>query len=426
MGSFAFSVFFFLISSSIAQTTSFRPKALVLPVTKDSKTGQYITQISQRTPLVPVKLTVDLGGQFLWVDCEQGYVSSSYKPAKCGSAQCSLSSSKACGDCYDGPKPGCNNHTCGLFPYNSLTHVTTSGELTEDVLSLQSTDGSNPGPIVVAPKVLFTCGYTFLLEGLANGVKGIAGLGRGKVGLPSQLASSFSFSRKFAVCLGSTGVIFFGESPYDFLPGRDISKSLSYTPLLINPVSTAGTSFEGEPSVEYFVGVKSIRVNEKPVSINTTLLSIKDGNGGTKISTVNPYTVMETSIYNALTNAVSAAFSGVPRVKPLAPFGLCFNSSNLGSTRVGPPAPIIDFVFQSPTVMWRIFGSNSLVRVKDDVLCLGFVDGGVNPRTSMVIGVHQIEDNLLEFDIARSRLGFSSTLLFQQTTCSNFNFTSNA
>lgn len=33
------------------------------------------------------------------------------------------------------------------------------------------------------------------------------------------------------------------------------------------------------------------------------------------------------------------------------------------------------------------------------------------------------EDNLLQIDLAASKLGFSSSLLFRQTTCSNFNFT---
>ncbi|CBI37209.3 unnamed protein product, partial [Vitis vinifera] len=60
------------ISSSNAQS-SFRPHALVIPVSKDSSTLQYVTSINQRTPLVPLQLVVDLGGQFLWVDCEQNY-----------------------------------------------------------------------------------------------------------------------------------------------------------------------------------------------------------------------------------------------------------------------------------------------------------------------------------------------------------------
>jgi hypothetical protein len=64
------------------------------------------------------------------------------------------------------------------------------------------------------------------------------------------------------------------------------------------------------------------------------------------------------------------------------------------------------------------------VNINDDVLCLGFVNGGRNPRTSIVIGGYQLENNLVQFDLAASRLGFSSLLFGRQTTCSNFNSTS--
>ncbi|CAN0886887.1 Probable aspartic proteinase GIP2 [Linum grandiflorum] len=414
--------------------SSFRPKALVLPVSKDPSTLQYIAQINQRTPLVPVKLTVDLGGQYLWVDCEQGYVSSSYKPARCRSAQCSLANSKSCiTECYSSPKPGCNNNTCGLMPDNTVTRTGTSGDLGQDVLSIQSTDGSNPGRVAKVSNLLFTCGSTFLLEGLAKGVKGMAGLGRTKISIPSQFSAAFSFPRKFAICLSSStnskGVVFFGDGPYVLLPKKDdVSKSLIYTPLILNKVSTASAYFEGDASSDYFIGVSSIKISGNlTVPLNTTLLKInKEGYGGTKISTVQPYTVLETSIHKALTNAFARQLSKVPRVAAVAPFDLCFNSTAIGKTRVGPGVPPIDLVLQSSTVIWRIFGANSMVEVKKDVLCLGFVDGGVNPRTSIVIGGHQLEDNLLQFDLASSRLGFSSSLLFGQTTCANFNFTSKA
>ncbi|KDP40112.1 hypothetical protein JCGZ_02110 [Jatropha curcas] len=420
----------FFIFPSIAQT-SFRPKALVLPVSKDASTLQYLTQLKQRTPLVPVKLTLDLGGQYMWVDCDQGYKSSSYKPARCRSAQCSLAKSKSCiTECFSSPRPGCNNDTCALLPDNTVTHTGTSGEVGQDLVSIQSTDGSNPGRVVSVPKLIFTCGTTFLLGGLASGVKGMAGLGRTKISLPSQFSAAFSFHRKFAICLTSSnanGVVFFGDGPYVLLPNIDVSESLIYTPLILNPVSTASASLEGDPSSEYFIGVKSIKINGKAVPLNTSLLSIdKEGFGGTKISTVDPYTVMETTIYNEFINAFRKALAGVPKVAPVAPFGLCFNSTNIGSTRVGPAVPQIDLVLQSSTVFWRIFGANSMVQVKSDVLCLGFFDGGVNPRTSVVIGGHQLENNLLQFDLAASKLGFSSSLLFRQTTCANFNFTSKA
>lgn len=226
----------------------------------------------------------------------------------------------------------------------------------------------------------------------------------------------------------SYGAVFFGDGPYN-LPGIDVSKSLTYTPLILNPVSTASTYFQGDASTEYFINVTSIKIKDKVVSsFNSSLLTIdENGYGGTKISTVHPYTVLETTIYNAVVNAFVNELSHVPRVTAVAPFGAYFNSTNIVSTRVGLAVPTIDLVLQSERVYWRIFGANSMVQVTKGVLCLGFVDNGQsssNPRTNIVIGGHQIEDNLLQFDFASSRLGFSSSLLFRQTTCGNFNFTS--
>lgn len=425
-------LFILLITPSLAQQ-SFRPKALVLPVTKDSASLQYITRISQRTPLVPTKLVVDLGGQFLWVDCEQNYVSSTYRPVRCRSAQCSLAKANGCGDCFSAQKPGCNNNTCGLLPDNTITGTATGGELAEDVISVQSTDGSNPGQNVTVSRFLFSCAPSFLLNGLANGVSGMAGLGKTRIAFPSQFASAFSFHRKFAICLTSpapsTGVIFFGDGPYVLLPGQDVSDNLVYTPLLTNPISTASAFSQGEPSSEYFIGVKSITVNDQTVSLNTTLLSFdSNGVGGTKISTVKPYTVLESSIFKAISEAFvkEAATRNMTRVASVAPFDLCFSSENILSTRLGPSVPTIGLVLQNQNTVWRFYGSNSMVYVSDNVLCLGFVNGGENTRTSIVIGGHQLEDNLLQFDLATSRLGFSSSLLGRRTTCANFNFTSNA
>ncbi|KAK9083990.1 hypothetical protein Scep_030461 [Stephania cephalantha] len=137
-------------------------------------------------------------------------------------------------------------------------------DLYDDVECLQSTDGYSPNRYVNVPRFLFTCGSTSLLENLTSGAVGIAGLGR----------------------------------------IDDVSKSLMYTPFITNPVSSI-TGPAGEPSYEYFIGVKSIRVNEKVVPLNATLLSInkKSGQGGTKISTVVPYTVMHATIYKAFTKA---------------------------------------------------------------------------------------------------------------------------
>ncbi|KAL8224880.1 hypothetical protein R6Q57_017437 [Mikania cordata] len=113
-----------------------------------------------------------------------------------------------------------------------------------DLVQVRATDGSNPGRPVNISRFMFSCAPTFLLQGLTSGVSGMAGLGRTKIGLPSQVAAAFSFDRKFAICLSSStnsnGVIFFEDGPYNFLPNIDASQSLRTTRLFINPVSTAG------------------------------------------------------------------------------------------------------------------------------------------------------------------------------------------
>ncbi|CAK9152988.1 unnamed protein product [Ilex paraguariensis] len=421
------------LSLSYAQRSS-RPNALVLPVSKDASTLQYLTKINQRTPLVPVTLVVDLGGRFLWVDCENNYVSSTYRTPGCNSDKCSISRFAAvCGGCFPSPRPAgspCMRNRCILSADNSVTRTANDGELLEDVVSVQSTDGSNPGPAATVSKFLFSCAPTSLLKGLAGGATGMAGLGRSQISLPSQFASSFSFPRKFAVCLSSgTGVIFFGDAPYKLRPNIDPSDSLTYTPLFINPVSTSSGYLLGESSVEYFIGVTSIKITDKVVPLNTSLLSIDaEGYGGTKISTVNPYTVMESSIYKAFTEAFinEATARNITRAPSVAPFDVCFSTNNVGSTRLGPGVPFIELILQSQSVVWRITGSNSMVYVSDNVLCLGFVDGGLNPRTAIVIGGYQLEDNFLQFDLEGSRLGFSYSLLGRRTTCGNFNFTSSS
>ncbi|XP_028788124.1 basic 7S globulin-like [Neltuma alba] len=419
---------FFFISPSSSAKSSFRPKAFVLPVTKDASTLQYVTQIRQRTPLVPLNLVLDLGGQFLWVDCDQKYSSTTYHPARCKSALCSLADASSCGDCFSPPRPGCNNNTCSVMPDNTVTGTATFGDVGQDVVSVQSTNGFHPGRTVAASRFIFSCASTFLLDGLATGVSGMAGLGRTKIALPSQFASAFSFPRKFAICLASNskGVVFFGDGPYVLLPDVDAAKFLTHTPLILNPESTASAHSQGQPSSEYFVGVKSIKIDDKVVpKINKKLLSInKEGFGGTKISTVNPYTVLEASIFKAVTQAFIRA-RNYTRVGGVAPFEVCFSSHNVGSTRLGPAVPTIEFVLQN-NVSWSIFGANSVVQVKNNVMCLGVVNGGDKPRTSIVIGGFQLENHLLQFDLASSRLGFSPLLFWRRTTCANFNFTSAA
>lgn len=122
---------------------------------------------------------------------------------------------------------------------------------------------------------------------------------------------------------------------------------------------------------------------------------------------------MQSSIYANFKSAFlkTALSLNMTRVSSVAPFGLCFGGSHGG-------VPVIEFVLQSEMVKWRIYERNSMVKVNDDVVCLGILDGGVKQRNPIVIGGYQMEDVLVQFDLDTNMFGFSS----RGTSCSNFRF----
>ncbi|KAG2727418.1 hypothetical protein I3760_01G156900 [Carya illinoinensis] len=196
--------------------------------------------------------------------------------------------------------------------------------------------------------------------------------------------------------------------------GPEISRSLTYTPLVTN---------QGDNLLpEYFVGIKSISIEGKRLSLNASLLSLDgEGVGGTKLSTIVPYTMMESTIYATFIEAYIKAASSMnmTMVASVAPFSLCFSSKGIESGKSGQKVPVIDLMLQSEMVKWRILGGNSMVRVNNEVMCLGFLDGGLNPRTSIALGGYQLEDTLLQFDLGSSMLGFSQSLSMMQCSCNS-------
>lgn len=395
------------------------------------------------TPLARKDFVVDIGGRHLWMDCDDGsYHSSTYKQSFCGSASCSVAKATCGGACLPGHhRPGCNNETCYVLSENTVRGGYEVGDVSRDTIALQSTDGVKAGSSVSISDFIFACANAWDLNSLASGAKGMIGLGRERIALPTQLSSAFggSFRRKFAICLPSTsksnGVIFFGESPYVFYPGYNTSKAIDvssrfqHTRLYLNTIFTGSSVvIRGPPSPEYFIKVTSIMVNKKPIPINSTLLEFKEtGKGGAKLSTVEPYTKLETSIYKALVKAFDEEIAvwNVSKVAPTAPFTDCYTMGNMGMTGLGVSVPDIALGLENnKDLYWEMYGANSMVELSKDVVCLAFLDGGDEPiiTTPIVIGAHQLQDNLLQFDLASNRLAFTSTLLWEEVQCSNFKF----
>ncbi|XP_004298169.1 PREDICTED: basic 7S globulin-like [Fragaria vesca subsp. vesca] len=401
----AFLHFLLLLCSSVhnfnisqSKPTYPQPKGAISHVTKDISTLQYVIQIHHGTPLHPTNLVIDLGGPSLWLGCSSDSGSSSSKTLipqssiKCLSANPNTQNSKST--------------KCETFPQNRVTLMATLGDLAQDIIALPVVDGSETEPIT--SHFLFSCAPKLLLKGLATGARGMLGLGRTRVSVASQIAAAFGSKPQFILCLSPlNGVVLHDSGRYrsSFVSG--VSDSFTYTPLVT----------EVDSPHEYFIHLKSIRVNGKQLALN-----YKEGLGGIKLSTIVPYSTMERSVYAVFVRAFeqAAMAMNMTRVASVAPFGLCFGSKNIdGSTRVGSRVPVVDLGLQSEMVKWRLHGRNSMVQVSDEVMCLGFLDGGLEQKTSIVLGGHQLEDTLLHFDLGASMLGFSSSKLMDQNTCSD-------
>ncbi|KAI9084791.1 hypothetical protein K1719_033197 [Acacia pycnantha] len=407
-----------LLFSESATHQPAEPSILVLPVQKDASSGLHWAYVHKRTPLVAVPVLVDLNGRSLWVNCDQHYLSSTYTAPFCHSTLCSRANSHLCYSCASASRPGCHNNTCGLMSVNPVTLQSGVAELGQDILAIQVQPSLSPSKtvsMVIVPRFLFACAPSSLLHnGLPTIVQGVAGLGHEPISLPRQLASHFGLQQTFAMCLSgdpnSKGFIFFGEQPNLLRPHLDISRDLDYTPLTVTPKG------------EYHVRVTSIKVNSQVVvPVNPSLASelartTRSGLGGTLITTASPYTVLHRSIFDALVHVYANQVPKQAQVKAVEPFGLCMDWKKINKV------PDVELVMSGASATWRISGENLMVEVRPGVRCLGFVNGGDKPRAAIALGARQLQEYLVVFDLARSTLGFSPSLLSRGTKCSSYNF----
>lgn len=409
-----FFIFTILFSVNIlGSNAQSKPDAFHIPITVDTKTHQYyasftIGTVPNRVNPNNVNAVIDLGGRLLSLACDTS--SSTLRFVPCESSKCKDLKATVCD----------SNDTCSLPSFNPFSQSILSGRLSDDVVEVHETDGRAALSNTLSTHLDISCVNSSKLNDLAEGTDGILGLGRSSLSLTIRLSSAFNVVPKFGLCLPSSneygfGDLFIGRGPYMFPGDRDALNWLDYTPLVQTPHSD-----------EYFVDVKSIKIDNRVVHFDSSLLSLnaKTGLGGTKINTAAPYSVLHSSIYKAVVDAFgrSAAARNVTRVASVEPFGSCFSVKGLRWTMGGPRVPLIDLELagRMRSVVWRIHGANSMVRVNKDTLCLGFVDGGSKAKASIVLGGHQLEDNFLLFDLSTSMIGFSSSLLPRSATCSHF------
>ncbi|XP_039155995.1 probable aspartic proteinase GIP2 [Eucalyptus grandis] len=386
-------LFFGFILASSAMATD-KPAPVVFPIKKDASTNQYYTTLRVGTPPTSMNAVLNLVGRFTWLDCD-GYGSSSYHPIHCESSRCEAAGRGGCTFCFGPARPSCTNDSCLIYVATPFVEEMTSSVLGEDVLVLHSTK-----------KIKHTSRSKF------------------------RALHAAQPPRVFALCLPSSssrsrrGDLYAGGGPYMRPPNKhDLTKSLLRTRLLVRPSSIAAVSNEGD---EYFINVTAIKIDSAPITFNSSILAIdKDGAGGTKFGTLTPYsralyTFLHSAIFNPLVEEFTkkATDRKIKKATPVSPFGACFDARTVRSGVASPDVPAIVLVLRGDA-QWRIEGANSMVRVSKDMMCLGFLDGGSGVGTTIEIGGHQMEDNLLEFAMGSSTFGFSNSLLLRNSSCSH-------
>ncbi|KAH0907091.1 hypothetical protein HID58_038918, partial [Brassica napus] len=373
----------------------------ILPIFKHEPSKQYYTliYIGSATTSSPVNLLLDLGTNLTWLNCRNIKSLSSLRLVTCESYTCKFITGTT----------GCDGKIC-LYrepsPFLLTNHtVTKTDRVVQDKATIFTTENGVPPSIVSFRPFTFSCAVQSNLQGIASPISGVIGLCSGEHPFWRQVSSAFNVIPKFALCLPSSrvGKFYMGATSSFNTPlfGGNNPVPMTLTPLTL-------------VSGKYLISVTSIYVDGIHLPVNPSLLE-----GGAKLSTVVPYTVLQTDIYDALAQSFTfnAARKGMSETTGHAPFKHCFEEGASGKN-IDVSMMEIGLPGNGKEVKWRFQGANIVERVSETVICLAFVDGGNKPNEFMVIGTHQLQDYLIEFDFSTRRLAFSDPLSLHNTSCS--------
>ncbi|KAG2273518.1 hypothetical protein Bca52824_056073 [Brassica carinata] len=363
----------------------------LLAVTKDEPSRQYYTTvyIGSAAMTSPVNLLIDLGTNLTWLNCRKIKSLSTLGLVTCKSSTCKSI-----------PGNGCDRNTC-LYrqprPLGKNTVVTT-GRVVQDNATIFTTEGGQPVHIAPSRRFTFSCAVDKYLQGMAPPIAGVLALSPGEFPFWRQMTSAFNVIPKFSLCLPSSryGYFFMGTPSL----GGKKTVPMTSTTLKID-------------SGKYLISVRSIYVDGVPLTLDPSLLE-----GGAQLSTVVPFTVLQTDIYNALAQGRLRIEIGMFEFPvSTAPFHYCFEQGASGRNmdvsvmEIGLPG-------NGKEVKWRFHCKNTVERVLETLICLAFVDGGKKPNESMVIGTHQLQDYLVEFDLSTTQMALCDPLILHNTNCS--------
>ncbi|KAL3731505.1 hypothetical protein ACJRO7_028394 [Eucalyptus globulus] len=395
-----------------------RSRSAASPVTSAAPfgAGQYLVALHLGTPPQRLLLVADTGSDLVWARCSAcrgagcsrrapgsaflARRSSSFRPHHCYSASCRLVPRPS-------PPPRCNRtrlHSACRYEYTYSDGSLSSGFFARETVSLHTTSAKTKAAAARLKGLAFGCGFRVSGPSVTgssfNGSQGVMGLGRGPISFASQLGRRFG-SNKFSYCLKDYTLL---PSPTSYLiigdrPSADnaaAASPLAFTPLLANPLA---------PSF-YYVGIKRVSVDGERLPIDPSVWSLDDlGNGGTILDSGTTLTFLAEPGYRPLLAAMRRRV-GLPAAAAAAPgFDLCVNVTGAGRR---PRLPRLSFEMEGGAVLAPPAG-NYFIDVAKGVRCLAVRPAGAAAEGGgfSVIGNVMQQGFLWEFDVDRSRLGFS-------------------
>ncbi|XVF19858.1 hypothetical protein REPUB_Repub11eG0147100 [Reevesia pubescens] len=373
-----------------------------------SGSGQYFVELRLGSPPQSILLVADTGSDLLWVTCSACRHNCSYFHSPGSTFLARHSSSFSPHHCFDStcrlvphPDPNpCNRnrlHSPCRYQYFYSDGSTTSGFFSKDTTTLNTSSGRE----AKLKNLSFGCGFQISGPSVSgtsfNGAHGVMGLGRGPISFASQLGRRH-FGNKFSYCLMDytlspppTSYLIIGDGGDET---NTISRNpkMSFTPLLINPLS---------PTF-YYIGIKSVKVNNVRLRIDPSVWSLDDlGNGGTIIDSGTTLTFLPEPAYVKLLTSIKRRVR-LPNPAELTPdFDLCFNVTGESRTKL----PRLSFELGGGSVL-EPPPRNYFIETEEGIKCLA-MQPVRNKMGFSVIGNLMQQGFLFEFNRDKSQLGFS-------------------
>ncbi|CAL1366785.1 unnamed protein product [Linum trigynum] len=349
---------------------------LSTPVTSGSNqgSGEYFSRVGLGTPARSFYMVLDTGSDVNWLQCDpcadcyqqtdpifNPSSSSSYSPLSCSSPECAALDVSSC-----------RSDQC-LYQVNYGDGSFTFGDFVTETLSL-GRSGS-------ASKIALGCGHDN--EGLFVGAAGLLGLGGGPLSLTSQIrASSFSYCLVNRDSTSSSTLDFNSAFPADSV--------------------TANLMKSRKVDTFYYVALSGMSVGGELLSIPASVFELDEaGNGGVIVDCGTAITRLQTQAYTSLRDAFVRLTPHMRSASGVALFDTCYDLSGMSSVKV----PTVAFHFGGGK-SWSLPASNYLIPVDGEgTFCFAFA-----PTTSSlsIIGNVQQQGTRVSFDLANSRVGFST------------------